>query len=436
MVSFGNPIEIMSTSDLNATDLDNRVLHFFNILQQSDSLYYLYYAAHGQTNPSGEYKQNILFAYSKDGVSYTRGFPQGVKPPFPGTNRIFDDSDYPNVTGQFIFKVDDIEFPYRLIAQQNENDTVHYVNMYKSTDGIYFPKNTKMILLNSYHDTQHSAIVRDKKIKLYTRTREYNVINGVSSQNRKICIYYFDKEGNMITPMKILSSDYVYNSAAVPIDENVEFLSPTKFDNTEKPMPLDLSLYEKYSGWLTYDKWLISNNINSQHIVIPITDSKSFQIVAKPDSHVFYGFLSTYSPPISADSIPYVKGTCREEVFAGTEKIVSVPNDAKFLVLNATYDGLIYHYPKSISKMVASQEFQIINLLVDGYKEYPLSTNFNDVLNDDDKWVIVSPSLFQINGQMYMSYYTHDFCHDELPKSNSISKYYIIPITILKDTYI
>ena len=228
-ISFGTPFTILSNKDEDATSLDKGELTFFNIIQLAENMFYMYYSAWGENSTINDFYQNILFAYSTDGIHYTRGFPNGIEAPFAGTNRIFADIQPINVTGQFVFKCLDPEYPFRLIAEQKEDgDNVYYTNMYKSIDGIHWDLSTKRTLCYEVNDTQHSVVVRGNILKLFTRTKTY--VGGV---NRRNCVYYFDHYGNLLSPKKILESDYVYNAAAIAIDDKYELINPTVFDNRE-----------------------------------------------------------------------------------------------------------------------------------------------------------------------------------------------------------
>lgn len=244
-LTFGAPTTILSN------ELDtNEYLSYYTIVQLKENLFYMYY----DTMFGGETEyQELHFAYSTDGRNYTKGIPSGIVAPYSGTNKLMD-----NVTGSTVVKVPDGEYPFRLITQQRErpgsSDTDHYINMYKSKDGINFESATKRTLMYEYHDTQHSVVVKGNILKVYTRYRKYE--GGLV---RKNCVYYFDLDGNMLSPMKVLDSDCVYNAAAVAIDDEYDLISPTFFDNRQEVQDFEVKNY-LVKG---YTELPVDSNINS-----------------------------------------------------------------------------------------------------------------------------------------------------------------------------
>lgn len=229
-ITFDTPIEILSNKDEDATALDSKAINYFNIIQQSENMFYMYYT--GIVDPAQDYGEVLLFAYSTDGINYTRGFPQGVEAPFPGTNRYFSSDTTDNALQPIVFKCLDPIYPYRLIVQQKV-DATHYVNMYKSADGINFDHATVRTLQYEYHDTQYGAVCRGNVIKLFSRTNKNYYVNGVSHHSREISVLYFDLDGNKLSPSKDLPLRYVYDNAASAISDHQEIIIPTTFDNTE-----------------------------------------------------------------------------------------------------------------------------------------------------------------------------------------------------------
>lgn len=240
--TFGTPFAVLSNQDEDATELDARGLTCFNIIQQSDNMYYMYYSAWNSDGPGNGYSENFLFAYSTDGINYTRGFPNGITAPFEGTNRLFSDSI--NITGAQVFKCCDPTHPYRLICQ-HEVDNANHICMYKSADGINFDLTTKRTLRTEYHDTQNVAVVRGSVLKIFFRENMQRKYAGGPSthKSREISVMYFDLDGNLLCPEQLLPLHYIYNSAASPISDHEELIVPTHFDNSEESQDYSVSAY-------------------------------------------------------------------------------------------------------------------------------------------------------------------------------------------------
>lgn len=250
-ITFGTPFTILSNKDEDATELDSGLLTWFNIIQISDMMYYMYYGGIKENEISVGYSQNLLFAYSTDGIHYTRGFPPGITPPYPGTNKYFD-HQY-TIEPNYVFKCCDSVYPFRLICQEKvSTGTGHHINMYKSTDGINFDTSTKKILRYEYHDTQNAVVCRGNVLKIFFREREEETISGEHYLNRQLGVAFYDLEGNLLSPSKKLPLNYIYNSGATPINDREELIFPTHFNNNpvggvrDQSYSLSAHLVDKY----------------------------------------------------------------------------------------------------------------------------------------------------------------------------------------------
>ena len=216
-------IQILSNVDQGVSTYEDINVGYSNILKISDSTYYLYYSGMGTELGIGDTNQRLLFAYSTDGFTYTRGFPQGVTPPVSGTNLIANF----NLREQHIFKVCDSEYPYRMIA----NDDHYNMMMYKSTDAIHFDfEHGKKCCIGS-RDCQVSAIVRGQTIKLYVRG--WRKDNEHPLGTRAVTIAYCDIDGNIIapTPSWALPYNSLYQASASVLDDHREILFPTFYND-------------------------------------------------------------------------------------------------------------------------------------------------------------------------------------------------------------
>ena len=213
-ISFeGEPIKIMSTEDADATEIDNQMMGYFNIVKVKDDLFYLYYIAVGKGEEIKNETYDLCMAYSTDGFHWTRGIP-GVD----GGNNIL----MPQVIEQSVFMVPDEDYPFRLIG----NEGIGNLKMWKSKDGIHFT-DKKDILTDRWHDTQNAGVVQGDRIKVYTR------LWNPTATNRQNGVVFIDFDGNQLTKIVKLAGDYLYNAAPLQIDERYEILLPTFFNNRE-----------------------------------------------------------------------------------------------------------------------------------------------------------------------------------------------------------
>ena len=213
-ISFeGEPIKIMSTEDADATEIDNQVMGYFNIVKVKEDLFYLYYIAVGKGEEIKNETYDLCMAYSTDGFHWTRGIP-GIE----GGNNIV----MPQVIEQSVFMVPDEDYPFRLIGNEGEGN----LKMWKSKDGISFT-DKKDILTDRWHDTQNAGVVQGDRIKVYTR------LWNPTATNRQNGVVYIDFDGNQLTKIVKLAGDYLYNAAPLQIDECYEILLPTFFNNKE-----------------------------------------------------------------------------------------------------------------------------------------------------------------------------------------------------------
>lgn len=310
-ITFDTPITIFTNKDEDSTELDNVDLASFKILQVSDSMYYLYYSAFGGSKSirTDEYQADTLFAYSTDGIHYTRGFPSGITAPFPGTNKILTDDYQTNKAFNDVFKCSDPVHPFRLICEEKVG-TDEPIVMYKSSDGVNFDLSTRKVLRYDKHDCQNIGICKGNIIKCYFREREYKTIDGVSHFNRRLGVCYYDLDGVMLSPSKILPIEFIYDSGASAISDVEELIFPTYYDDA--------------------------------------LGDKSFRIDA---------------------------------------------------------------------------------YRVDKYSIKQVQTNINECLSSDDKFVLVSPGIININGEQYISYLTQDCLHGE-STSNTLISYKLVKMTM------
>lgn len=217
---------VMATNDAEATQYDNLLIGYFNVLKVSDNLYYMYYSCCGQNDypMADDGAQHLAFAYSTDGVTWTRGIPQGITPPITGTNLIF--SQY--VCNFQVFQVQDADYPYRLLCTYrtaNNPDT----RLYKSANGVNFE--LVRVIFPYYNDNQPSCIVRGNVIKVYCRQRsDYTGIVKNDKTMRWVGVYTLDLDGNVISPPTTFFGMNIYQASASILDERREVMFPTYYN--------------------------------------------------------------------------------------------------------------------------------------------------------------------------------------------------------------
>ncbi len=195
---------------------------------------------------------SIHVAYSTDGFHWTKGFPANITPPdgvthnelFPYTyeeyikDEVFYSGYGKSYHGPAVVKVNDNEYPYRMIVNEGTSASNYSIIMLKSRDGFNFVDKIDVSSLS--HDAQFSAIAYGDRIKVYLRMWMYG--NSVKDQ-RQIGVLFIDLEGNIISPATTLFGPGLYTSAATRIDDRRELLFPTLTDLTPS---VDKCWYSSY----------------------------------------------------------------------------------------------------------------------------------------------------------------------------------------------
>ena len=202
-VSFPEaPIEIMDNSSVGMD-----LINYFNIVQLPEGGYRMYFSGYKADECGSDWdNQNLYFAESEDGFHYEM---QG---------KVMD-----SIIEQSVFLTGDKEKPFGLVGRVRGENGKYVMNMWKSKDGIEF--GDKVLLLTKWHDTQNTMVPRDGHLKLYTRIWQDDW------RNRKNAVAIFSPAGDLLSEIAPLSGDYLYNSAASPIDNRYDILLPTFFNN-------------------------------------------------------------------------------------------------------------------------------------------------------------------------------------------------------------
>jgi hypothetical protein len=235
-VEFGSNPVLCLESKLGDSNYpyEDKGFYLGNVVKLSDSMFYMYYYGLGSAfNPEQEIEEDhvtTLFAWSSDGKTFTRGFPQGVTAPIAGTNRFVlrdangDVIDYGVFSGQ-VFMVLDDEYPFRFISNSYMQPNIG-VRMYKSRDGITFDF-VRRITYSSTDNTL-SCINRGSVIRIYGRGYK---TNSQGQTIRTTSSLYCDINGNLLCPRKNFFGDHYYQTSASALDDRRELLLPTKFGN-------------------------------------------------------------------------------------------------------------------------------------------------------------------------------------------------------------
>lgn len=230
-----NKKTILSYSDAEASIYDNRRCSGGAVIQVADNMYYMLYNAQGTNNTQA---YNICLAYSKDGITWTRGIPQGVNAPYPGTNVVIGISTPEKpIVGEFDFefinefsvcKTIDVEYPYRMFASiRNSNPNTikgQSCYMFKSVDLIHWTPVRKV--LDTAHDCYSAIFSQNNLIKVYLRMWDYG--QEKYSEQRIIGVMWVDLFGNVVVPPSYFFGHGLYQSSATDIGNGRELMLPSR----------------------------------------------------------------------------------------------------------------------------------------------------------------------------------------------------------------
>lgn len=233
---------IFSTDDETTTSYDDGLINYGQIIPD-DGIYYMLYQAFGATSHKSP---NICFAYSSDGLNWTKGIPQGIEAPIAGTNVIFDRSNTYSVIPEFaenkvvvnefaVAVVNDINNKYRMFcAARNVPDYSHDPDgtivgmchyLLKSNDLVHWSVVRKVT--TKPHDTFSSMFCYGgDKLKIYLRMWDYN---QTADKQRMVGVMWLDIWGNVIVPASGIGFRGDYSPAATRINPTQDLLLPTRF---------------------------------------------------------------------------------------------------------------------------------------------------------------------------------------------------------------
>lgn len=224
-IAFGTPNEIFSNDDnTKITDVDDGLLNNVSVIKINEQMYYMYYESMGKNDPLSDGEMRLCFAYSTDGLHFTKGFPQGVTPPISGTNMLFERG---TTHGHCVVQVNDNTNPFRMFACSYLGGNIYALCMFKSSNGIDWTY-SKTISGGS-HDSPVSVIVRGNLLEVFCRTY------GPDNYGRAIGVVYCDIDGNKYSPVhraiSLLNADtQLYQASASILDDRRDLLLPTIYN--------------------------------------------------------------------------------------------------------------------------------------------------------------------------------------------------------------
>ena len=219
----GSPVTIFQNDDASATPgIDDGLLNCVSVIKISDAMYYMYYEGFGADGGTGYGNIALCFAYSTDGATFTKGFPDGVTAPIAGTNQLLPDGA---IHGQCVVRVQDANYPFRMVGIDAVNSR-RIAKIWKSADGI----NWTLIrqITDGYNDSFVSVIVRGNLLKIFLRNRQNEI--------RTIGIITTDLDGNRLdstytTEINLNdANNQPYQASASAIDDRKELLLPTLYN--------------------------------------------------------------------------------------------------------------------------------------------------------------------------------------------------------------
>ena len=289
---------------------ENIGIYFGNVVKVNDSLFYMYYYGLGTSAiTDGEVDETYvvpLFAWSRDGKTFTRGFPNGVEAPISNTNRVeLKDADgsrinYGLFSGQ-VYRVPDYEYPYRFLINSYRRD-MPGIRMFKSKDGFSFEFMRRVTY--SCADNTLSVCNRGNILHLYGRGYK-DGLAGMPPTNRTLLHSYCDFEGNLICTGKVFFGDYVYQASATVLDDRRELLLPTKFghlDNNDQQQSIE--------GYIVDGDKIKKLNIDDSPLLDYVDDGG----VAKkyPSIYMMNGIFHEADPYYATDKM-YMYYMCSEK---------------------------------------------------------------------------------------------------------------------------
>ena len=244
-IELGEPEVAISTQDEDVSIYDDLDFDYSKVLKISDNMYYMYYHAWGSgtTVPyaidNTKLAYTTLFAHSTDGINWTRGFPEGVIPPYetyPHSVKFLNERGTPTYEpATNVFIVHDSEYPFRCITSEGSS------KIYKSRDGFTFEQ-PKLIEYDQVRDTQPGVVLRGDVCKIYGRgwTGGYPTTHPESGYgSRNIIVFYADYNGNLMCQETPVVEGKYYTSAAFAIDDHREMIIPTFFEDDNIPIRFD-----------------------------------------------------------------------------------------------------------------------------------------------------------------------------------------------------
>ena len=217
----GTPVTIFANDDSAAiAGVDDGLLNTVSVVKINDSMYYMYYEGFGADGTADYSNINLCFAYSTDGATFIKGFPQGIEPPISGTNLLLPKG---STHGHCVVRLSESEFRMVTIDASGAN---RIAKIWKSSDGINWTVIRQ--ITDGYNDSMVSCVLRGNLLKIFLRTR--------NSYGRAIGVITTDIDGNRTTASwdSVLSLNdsaaQLYQASASILDDKCELLIPTVYN--------------------------------------------------------------------------------------------------------------------------------------------------------------------------------------------------------------
>ena len=229
-----NIVTILSSTDADVSNYDNKYLNHCKILQVSDNMWYMWYMAFGTSSNS---LPHIMMCTSTDGLAWTRGLPSGKTPVIANTNVILKPANniVPNMPFTYqavnefdVVMVADNGYPFRMVANIRNASTATVTGevmwLFKSDDGVtWIPLKQ---ITSKPHDSYPRAIVNGNLMKIYLRMWDYNV---PTDDQRCVGVFFVTLDGNVVVPPSGIGGYGLYNTGATAIDVCKELIIPTHY---------------------------------------------------------------------------------------------------------------------------------------------------------------------------------------------------------------
>lgn len=218
---------------------EEQMLGYFKVLKITDNFWQMWYSS-WDNKRKDDYSGYLEYAYSKDGLSWTKEIPGKQSNVLRGTGHPQKDG----VVEQDIFiePADILKYKMIYTAKDNADNDKEKTFIEESEDGINWVN--RRVLWSQKHDSQFSVIQRDDLYYVYLR--HWEIENNI--RYRTIGLAVLNKQWNVIqAPKNIFKSDFkskfphLYNPGASKLNKNLDILFPTFFNEKTNEIKFGLA---------------------------------------------------------------------------------------------------------------------------------------------------------------------------------------------------